>query len=541
MSLPLNPSQGQIEIVNGTRYQCTNVNPNQWKVIGGNSHELRLRTLEGFKSVAEMRAGVTSRDSGSKVRWSGYYAESDGGGNWGIVKVGDSTSLVDDGGSIFVIVNDAVNGVWVESNLSGEKINLRKFGATPAVADCSDIIINAIAYCTSNNKALYAPSGKYRYSKDITFTCSFFGDGTELTHLVKIAPATIYVTKDDFKGVRVAPETDEIMVGDTSNGVVANDIWRKRIEVRTEYHGGDGFIFERGNLSQVVVYTNRNGGRGYVAAEDPISGDNNCVDMWVEASRNTSTGFEIESSTTDSHKANCLRGYVISQTNGTTGDPDKDFNVILDGFNHSDLMIYAEFGGNSVWLKEGLGGSDIFLSVASVLGIRDDLTAINTNTISYTPGARGDRRTKSLWLESLKIKNGVDVGNLELKQTGDRAFELNAEGSGSTQTLKVGSTLKLVNSDSLPFTVQEFKGATLNFGTLLANGGTGELSVTLNNPLPANIGVVYANPAYSLPNGIVYNCYMQDDSTVIIRCTNVTSGDISIPQGAWRVAAMNHA
>ncbi|WP_428614306.1 hypothetical protein [Pseudoalteromonas sp.] len=88
-----------------------------------------LRTaLNGFATVQDMRNNITAQDSGNRVEWRGYYSESDGGSNWGIVKTGDSTSLVDDGGSIFVIVNDAVSGVWVEANTVG-RLSPAKFGA----------------------------------------------------------------------------------------------------------------------------------------------------------------------------------------------------------------------------------------------------------------------------------------------------------------------------------------------------------------------------------------------------------------------------
>lgn len=90
-----------------------------------------------FKTVADLRAQTDAGGNvidlslldGDKIHWRGYHNESDGGGNWGIVRTGDSTTITDDGGSIFVIVNDAVNGLWVEANLKGDYINPRKFGA----------------------------------------------------------------------------------------------------------------------------------------------------------------------------------------------------------------------------------------------------------------------------------------------------------------------------------------------------------------------------------------------------------------------------
>lgn len=109
-----------------------------------------------FKIIADLRAATDSAGStvdftqmnGFKVDWRGYYAESDGGGNWGIVRVGDSTSLTDDGGSIFVIVNNAVNGVWVEANLSN-KVNIKKFGARGNPFDDTQSLNNASRFIKS--------------------------------------------------------------------------------------------------------------------------------------------------------------------------------------------------------------------------------------------------------------------------------------------------------------------------------------------------------------------------------------------------------
>jgi hypothetical protein len=81
---------------------------------------------------------------GDKVVWQGYYAESDGGSNWGVVKSGVHT---EDGGSVFSI--DA--NTYVQANLKGPKVSVLKFGAKgndPAFDDAP--FINALdAYIQS--------------------------------------------------------------------------------------------------------------------------------------------------------------------------------------------------------------------------------------------------------------------------------------------------------------------------------------------------------------------------------------------------------
>lgn len=137
-----------------------------------------------FKSTADLRAQTdaggnhldfTDFPQDTKFYWQGYYAPSDGGSNWGRLKFGDSTSLVDDGGSIFVIVNDAVNGVWVEANIKGKKLNVMKFGAVggvdASVADSSAQIQNA----WNTGRALFFPEPHYRIDNALDFTNALAG------------------------------------------------------------------------------------------------------------------------------------------------------------------------------------------------------------------------------------------------------------------------------------------------------------------------------------------------------------------------------
>ena len=88
------------------------------------------QTDAAFHSVSDMKAGIlgdltldmTTVPDGTKVSWMGYYAQSDGGSNWGIVKSGIHT---EDGGSIFSLGATK----YVEANLKGSKVSVLKFGA----------------------------------------------------------------------------------------------------------------------------------------------------------------------------------------------------------------------------------------------------------------------------------------------------------------------------------------------------------------------------------------------------------------------------
>ena len=75
-----------------------------------------------FKTVALMQASLIIFPVGKKLFWQGYYAESDGGSNWGIVTSGAHT---DDGGSIFTLDD----GKYIKANLKGKKVSVIKFGA----------------------------------------------------------------------------------------------------------------------------------------------------------------------------------------------------------------------------------------------------------------------------------------------------------------------------------------------------------------------------------------------------------------------------
>ena len=110
-----------------------------------------------FKTVAEMKSRNANFKVGKKVYWQGYYEESDGGSNWGIVKEGEHT---EDGLEIFSLGN----GKYVKANLKGSRINIKKGGAKgDGIEDDHSSIQNVITYACNNSKEIYFPSTENEY------------------------------------------------------------------------------------------------------------------------------------------------------------------------------------------------------------------------------------------------------------------------------------------------------------------------------------------------------------------------------------------
>lgn len=103
-----------------------------------------------FKTVALMKSSAIIFPVGKKIFWQGYYAESDGGSNWGLVKSG---APAEDGGSIFTISGS----LYVEANLKGEKISSLKFGVSSSRTATQNT--SSIQAAIDYGAALWSPSG----------------------------------------------------------------------------------------------------------------------------------------------------------------------------------------------------------------------------------------------------------------------------------------------------------------------------------------------------------------------------------------------
>ena len=139
--------------------------------------ELFIPEVPPFKNVSDMKsaAWLSILPEGTRIEWQGYYDQSDGGNNWGVLRFGAHTA---DGGSVFSI--DA--NTYIEANLKGAGINVRKFGARgdgvnddryaiqTALNVVDDIVIKDGAFMVdatyrdpswaSNLRGIKVPSGK---------------------------------------------------------------------------------------------------------------------------------------------------------------------------------------------------------------------------------------------------------------------------------------------------------------------------------------------------------------------------------------------
>lgn len=111
--------------------------------------------LTPFKTVSDMKAVsfFSSLPEFTRIEWQGYYDQSDGGSNWGILRFGAHT---EDGFSVFSI--DA--NTYVEANLKGStRLSVRKAGAKSEVGfDNSQIIQNVIEFAfLSGNRTVWIP------------------------------------------------------------------------------------------------------------------------------------------------------------------------------------------------------------------------------------------------------------------------------------------------------------------------------------------------------------------------------------------------
>lgn len=152
-----------------------------------------------FDTVADMTSSTIVFPVGKRIEWSGYYAKSDGGGNWGIVNSGSHT---DDGGSIFTLTN----GDYVESSLHGD-ISILKFGARDRFTGVNNFDntdrIQALfdyldtAYMTVNYQSMsagggivFVPSGEYLTTRTLYMGSSTLLYGTGAGSKFRFNPVT---------------------------------------------------------------------------------------------------------------------------------------------------------------------------------------------------------------------------------------------------------------------------------------------------------------------------------------------------------------
>jgi len=124
-------------------------------VIAG---QVATKLFTVFDTVAQMVAGITPAYVGRRVNWLGYYAVSDGGGGWGIVKSGAHTH---DGGKIISVSGS----VYVEQNINGFALDVRKYGVRGN--GITNDTVQMQRCLESGNKNICAPEGVYIFD-DLT-------------------------------------------------------------------------------------------------------------------------------------------------------------------------------------------------------------------------------------------------------------------------------------------------------------------------------------------------------------------------------------
>ncbi|EPP8667261.1 hypothetical protein V7I10_00335 [Acinetobacter baumannii] len=391
--------------------------------------------------------------------------------------------------------------------------------------DWSNAIIAAEAEAYSRNVGLNIPSGIYGYSKNITFRVHVFGQGQHNTQLKKLAPATITLLNGSLRDITIGVKTpEELIPGDTTDGLVADGLDRKYIEnVLVNYHGGKGFVFKRGNLSRFYLRSRGNLKQGIFFAKEPLTGDNKCVEFWFESTGNWENGFEIEDSTNQRDVSGQHRGFLIAQNNGRANIVDKNFDAVFTGIGN-DITAYTEYGYGT-WHRPGLKASRIFYQNISHPLFRNE--ANRTNIVSFADSALGSRTTLYEIFNTIEIQNAKMVGQLVLTQIGDRKFSLDCTGSTADQDLIIGDKL-ILKKGTMEYLRAYNIGATLNFGSVPANS-------SVERPIPIGVSLansrvnVSATPSSPLADGLLYNCFVKPDdlSNVTVRVRNVTSSAIN--------------
>ena len=163
-----------------------------------------------FKTVALMQASTIVFPVGKKIFWQGYYTESDGGSNWGLVTSGAHT---DDGGSVFTLAD----GQYIAANLKGESVNVFKFGAKGDSTANDTVSLKACIAFTKVKEAnitFTKTDGYYRVTEPLEFSHKSIvegnlaelsiehsiGDGVKLTTAIQFQNFSIVIRDDAFNG-----------------------------------------------------------------------------------------------------------------------------------------------------------------------------------------------------------------------------------------------------------------------------------------------------------------------------------------------------
>lgn len=382
---------------------------------------------------------------------------------------------------------------------------------------------------------LKIPSGIFGYSQDITFRCHTFGQGISNTWLQKLKPCSVIVLGGSLRDLTISP--DGYLDNDQSDGIIADNSDRKLIlNVLTEYHGGNGFVFKKGNLSRFIIRSRYNKGKGVLFTPD-APGDNKAVQLWLECTGNKKSGFFMDHSLINSaYNSGNHYGTIISQGNGTDLANDDKYDVVLSG-NYNNLTIYTEYGAGC-WHKDTLKGSRIFYTNMSHINWKDE--AGDSNEVSYIPSANGTRVIKYGKFQNVIIQNenGQFSGKLTLTHTGNNIFEYILGNSTATQTIIHPDKLTLKKGKGTFQPIFPRDNVVLNFGTIPARSCIEKSLSLLQLGLSSANNTVVVNPVGNIGAGLLWSCYIDsnDLDRVVIRLFNSNSIDVTTADFPWKVS-----
>lgn len=171
-----------------------------------------------FANVDAMLA-FNGFQEGQQVVWQGYYSQSDGGGNCGVVEFGPHTS---DGGSIFSI--DA--NTYISANISS-KVDAKKFGFFPTETYIAPTQVNkAIDYMNLNGGGdVTLSAGWYRISDSIVVkdNVSLIGCGMGVTYIDTGTNSIIAITTESKEEIPLT-QTSDFLRSDVTNAIATTAV-----------------------------------------------------------------------------------------------------------------------------------------------------------------------------------------------------------------------------------------------------------------------------------------------------------------------------
>lgn len=311
------------------------------------------------------------------------------------------------------------------SMINGSSVNVLDYGAVgDGVTNDTAAIQAAITAATSAGAELVFPAGIYKHTTALTFTCNVQGYGMpRIKSVGNIKSVIVTNSYGYFKGIKIQPDG----TGTTSNdGLTIAGGARTLFEnIYVTGCGNDGIVFDSttnsNNIASLNNVQSRLNGRDGIRFE--LGADNNaCLLSNIDASSNTANGITLTGTC-----SGVVFNNLAAQNNGAYGIAylgascrNNIGTAYVETNTTADVYFDASAHTNMLWLSND--GST--------------LTDNNgTNTIIYAGSGSTQRyRFNTMDFIKARIYDWANAGQLELSQTGDRAFALTGTGSASTFT-----------------------------------------------------------------------------------------------------------